>query len=211
MRAAKKNNVSCASRRANPRRGEGAGEGAESGHGSGAVTFSSEPFFVAVPRRGYRGPHRCEWWRGGRRRWLVRLTRSTWQTRRGLMREREGRAEALAGTFNAQHVANNLWAASVFFVLRDPAGGSWWVHTMKRLVSPCVLGQDCVLHYRWVVLATSVLCVVQVVICRAFYFFRECCLLVLNSVTSTPQWIRQPEAAPCNHIINKKKILFPVK
>ena len=24
---------------------------------------------------------------------------------------------------------------------------------------------------------------------------RECCLLVLNSVTSTPQWIRQPEAA----------------
>jgi hypothetical protein len=26
-------------------------------------------------------------------------------------------------------------------------------------------------------------------------FQRECCLLVLNSVTSTPQWIRQPEAA----------------
>jgi hypothetical protein len=24
---------------------------------------------------------------------------------------------------------------------------------------------------------------------------RECCLLVLNSVTATPQWIRQPEAA----------------
>ncbi len=24
---------------------------------------------------------------------------------------------------------------------------------------------------------------------------RECCLLVLNSVTSTPQWIHQPEAA----------------
>ena len=24
---------------------------------------------------------------------------------------------------------------------------------------------------------------------------RECCLLVLDSVTSTPQWIRQPEAA----------------
>ena len=24
---------------------------------------------------------------------------------------------------------------------------------------------------------------------------RVCCLLVLNSVTSTPQWIRQPEAA----------------
>jgi hypothetical protein len=24
---------------------------------------------------------------------------------------------------------------------------------------------------------------------------RECCLLVLNAVTSTPQWIRQPEAA----------------
>ena len=23
---------------------------------------------------------------------------------------------------------------------------------------------------------------------------RECCLLVLNSVTPTPQWIRQPEA-----------------
>jgi hypothetical protein len=26
-------------------------------------------------------------------------------------------------------------------------------------------------------------------------FERVCCLLVLNSVTSTPQWIRQPEAA----------------
>jgi hypothetical protein len=28
-----------------------------------------------------------------------------------------------------------------------------------------------------------------------------CCLLVLNSVTSTPQWIRQPEAAWGNHYI----------
>jgi hypothetical protein len=28
---------------------------------------------------------------------------------------------------------------------------------------------------------------------------RVCCLLVLNSVTSTPQWIRQPEAAVCVH------------
>jgi hypothetical protein len=57
------------------------------------------------------------------------------------MRELEGRAEALAGTFNAQHVANNLWAASVFFVLRDPAGGSWWVHTVKSLVSLVSLGK----------------------------------------------------------------------
>jgi len=28
----------------------------------------------------------------------------------GVMRGLEGRAEALAGTFNAQHVANTLWA-----------------------------------------------------------------------------------------------------
>ena len=33
--------------------------------------------------------------------------------------------------------------------------------------------------------------------CHKFSNVRErvCCLLVLNSVTSTPQWIRQPEAA----------------
>ena len=29
---------------------------------------------------------------------------------------------------------------------------------------------------------------------------RECCLLVLNSVTSTPQWIHQPEAASMESI-----------
>jgi hypothetical protein len=28
---------------------------------------------------------------------------------------------------------------------------------------------------------------------------RVCCLLVLDSVTSTPQWIRQPEARGCVH------------
>ena len=28
---------------------------------------------------------------------------------------------------------------------------------------------------------------------------RECCLLVLNSVTSTPQWIRQPEPRDVVH------------
>jgi len=33
-------------------------------------------------------------------------------------------------------------------------------------------------------------CEVQVLVAPE----RECCLLVLNSVTSTPQWIRQPEA-----------------
>ena len=30
---------------------------------------------------------------------------------------------------------------------------------------------------------------------REFLGERECCLLVLNAVTSTPQWIRQPKAA----------------
>ena len=30
---------------------------------------------------------------------------------------------------------------------------------------------------------------------RLYALKRECCLLVLNSVTSTQQWIRQPEAA----------------
>jgi hypothetical protein len=48
----------------------------------------------------------------------------------------EGRAEALAGTFNAQGVANTLWAAGVFAMLRSPDEGSRWVHTVaQRLVS----------------------------------------------------------------------------
>jgi hypothetical protein len=52
------------------------------------------------------------------------------------MRGLEGRAEALAGTLNAQEVANMLWAACVFAMLRSPDEGSRWVHTVaQRLVS----------------------------------------------------------------------------
>ena len=40
-----------------------------------------------------------------------------------LVRVLEGRAEALADTFNAQEVANTLWAACVLAVLRAPDGG----------------------------------------------------------------------------------------
>jgi hypothetical protein len=63
---------------------------------------------------------------GGRRWWRARSRHKKWQTRcgrmrrwggrprtregRGLMRELERRAEAVAGTFNAQGVANTLWA-----------------------------------------------------------------------------------------------------
>ena len=36
----------------------------------------------------------------------------------GVIRELEGRAEALAGTFKAQEVANTLWAVCVFSVVR---------------------------------------------------------------------------------------------
>jgi hypothetical protein len=71
-----------------------------------------------------------------------------------------GRAEALAGTFNAQHVANNLWAVSVFFVLRDPAGGSWWVHTVERLVSLVSLGK--------------IACFTTVGLCQLHQFFVWC-------------------------------------
>jgi hypothetical protein len=54
----------------------------------------------------------------------------------GLMRALEGRAEAVAGTFNAQGVAISLWAACVFFLLFDPGQGWRWVHTLvQRLVS----------------------------------------------------------------------------
>ena len=38
----------------------------------------------------------------------------------GVMRELEGRAEAVAGSFNAQDLANTLWAAWVFSVFRSP-------------------------------------------------------------------------------------------
>ena len=54
----------------------------------------------------------------------------------GLMGQLEGRAESLAGTFNAQDVAISLWAACVFFLLFDPGQGWRWVHTLEqRLVS----------------------------------------------------------------------------
>jgi len=39
----------------------------------------------------------------------------------GVMQGLEGRAEALAGTFNAQHVANTLWAYATMG--REPGGG----------------------------------------------------------------------------------------
>jgi hypothetical protein len=59
-----------------------------------------------------------------------------WEPGAGLMRELEGRTEALAGTFNAQNVANTLWSACVFAILRSPAGGSRWFHSVsQRLVA----------------------------------------------------------------------------
>ena len=52
------------------------------------------------------------------------------------MRELEGRAEELAVTFNAQDVANTLWAASVFSLLFDPGQGWRWLHAVvQRMVS----------------------------------------------------------------------------
>ena len=54
----------------------------------------------------------------------------------GLMRELEGRAEAVAGTFNAQEVANTLWAVCLFSIFCTHQEGSRWVHTVaQRLVS----------------------------------------------------------------------------
>ena len=54
----------------------------------------------------------------------------------GLMRELEGRAEALAGTFNTQEVTNTLWAACVFSILRAPGEGRRWINTIaQRLAS----------------------------------------------------------------------------
>jgi len=41
----------------------------------------------------------------------------------GVMRELAGRAEAVAGTFNAQDVAITLWAACIFSLLFDPGQG----------------------------------------------------------------------------------------
>jgi hypothetical protein len=53
-----------------------------------------------------------------------------------MMRELEGRAEALAGTFNAQDVANTLWAACVFLLVFDLCQGRWCVHSfVPQLVS----------------------------------------------------------------------------
>jgi hypothetical protein len=47
----------------------------------------------------------------------------------GLMRELQGRAEALAGTFRAQEVGNTLQAACVFSLLFDPVTGWRWVRS----------------------------------------------------------------------------------
>ena len=41
----------------------------------------------------------------------------------------------------------------------------------------------------------SVFCDILLLQCHLQKLERVCCLLVLNSVTSTPQWIRQPKAA----------------
>jgi hypothetical protein len=62
----------------------------------------------------------------------------------GVMRELEGRAEMLAGSFNAQEVANTLWAACVFSILRAPGEGRRWINAIAhRLVS---LGKDVCLN-----------------------------------------------------------------
>jgi predicted nucleic acid-binding protein len=53
-----------------------------------------------------------------------------------VMRGLEGQAEALAGTFNAHEVANTLWAACVFCLVRASDTEIRWVNTvMQRLMS----------------------------------------------------------------------------
>jgi hypothetical protein len=59
----------------------------------------------------------------------------------GVMRVLEGRAEAVAGTFNAQEVANTLWAACVFPVLSAPGQDTRLVHTGAVLQRPVSLGR----------------------------------------------------------------------
>jgi hypothetical protein len=68
-----------------------------------------------------------------------------------------GRAEALEDTFKAQDVANTLWAACVFSILRAPGEGRRWINTIaQRLVS---LGKSACLN-------TADLCQVhQVFVC----------------------------------------------
>jgi hypothetical protein len=52
------------------------------------------------------------------------------------MRGLEGRAEALAGTFNMQDVANSIWATCVFSLLCASDAEFRWVDTVvQRLVS----------------------------------------------------------------------------
>ena len=52
------------------------------------------------------------------------------------MRRLGGRVEAVADTFKAQHVANTLWAASVFSALCDSQEARRWVQVVaQRLVS----------------------------------------------------------------------------
>jgi hypothetical protein len=54
----------------------------------------------------------------------------------GVMRVLEGRAEALADTFNARNVANTLWAACVYAILRAFEEESCWIQTVsQRLIS----------------------------------------------------------------------------
>jgi hypothetical protein len=114
----------------------------------------------------------------------------------GLMRALEGRAEAEAGTCNAQAVANTLWAYATMgrvpeegLMGKMEGGGGGGGHVQRAGCGnhavgglcvfpssrPCgrnsmglygcaatgVSGQGCVLQYRAVVPAPSVLCVVQ--------------------------------------------------
>jgi hypothetical protein len=58
------------------------------------------------------------------------------------MRELERRAVSLAGTFNAQGVANTLWAACVFSILRASAEGSHWAHTVCTAVAQRLVTLD---------------------------------------------------------------------
>ncbi len=87
----------------------------------------------------------------------------------GVMREREGRAEAVAGTSNAQKVANTLYTACVISLLCASDAEIRWVNTVvQRLVS---LDKPAFLKY-------ADLCPLhQFFLCQLHHFFRRELLL----------------------------------
>jgi hypothetical protein len=120
------------------------------------------------------------------------------------MRGLEGRAEALAGTFNAQNVAISLWAACVFSLLCASDAEFPWVDTVvQRLVSldksACFNSAElCQLHQFFLSSSVETRLVVEAI--KDMQALKDTCRVAFEGAQTNPSASQQQVSETLRHM-----------